>query len=293
MKQLIALPFILALITPSSAQEIPVIVDARWLYENKAKANLVILQVNALRLDYEKEHIEGARFLWPGWLAPDSPEGNYNAPDPQKATEILQGLGVSTNSHVVVCHVRNEVGPAARMFITLEHLGMKGQVSFLNGGLEAWKKQGYTVTNNLPVVKKGNFKARPTGLLVDRFYVQEKLKNGSSTLVDARLKRFYDGDPTGYPRDGHIAGAQNIPYTELLNTANFFKPADSLQHYFTPINSAKDKELVSYCFIGQSASVVYLAGRALGYSMKLYDGSMQEWSRIDECPMEKSPGKER
>lgn len=118
-----------------------------------------------------------------------------------------------------------------------------------------------------------------------------KLNTGSSTIVDARLKRFYDGEPSGYPRDGHILGAKNIPYTEMLNASNFFKPADSLQNYFTPVAPAKDKELVSYCFIGQSASIVYLAGRSLGYNMKLYDGSIQEWSRIDECPMEKSPDK--
>jgi thiosulfate/3-mercaptopyruvate sulfurtransferase len=291
MKRIVVWVISVAGFTLANAQQVPVLVDAVWLNENLSKANLVVLQVNALRLDYEKEHVAGARFLWPGWLAPDSPEGSYNAPDPAKASEILQGMGVSANSHVVICHVRNEVGPAARMFLTLEHLGLKGQVSFLNGGLEAWKKAGYPVTNELPVVKKGNFKARPEGLLVDRFYVQEKLNDSSSTIVDARLKRFYDGDPSGYPRDGHIAGAKNIPYTELINSGNFFKPADSLQQYFNPIAPTKDKELVSYCFIGQSASVVYLAGRALGYTMKLYDGSMQEWSRVDECPMEKSPGK--
>lgn len=177
------------------------------------------------------------------------------------------------------------------MFLTLEHLGLKGRVSFLNGGLDAWKKAGNPVTKDLPVVKKGNFKANPTGLLVDRFYVQDKLNTGASTIIDARLKRFYDGEPSGYPRDGHITGAKNIPYAELLNANNFFKPADSLQILFTPVAPAKDKELVSYCFVGQSASVVYLAGRALGYNMKLYDGSMQEWSRIDQCPMEKSPDK--
>ncbi|MCK6618326.1 MAG: sulfurtransferase [Cyclobacteriaceae bacterium] len=273
------------------SQNVPVLVSVQWLNENLSMPNLVILQVNALRLDYEKEHIAGARFLWPGWLAPDSPEGTYNAPDPAKATEILQGLGISSDSHVVLCHVRNEVGPAARMFLTLEHLGLKGRVSFLNGGLDAWKKAGNPVTKDLPVVKKGNFKANPTGLLVDRFYVQDKLNTGASTIIDARLKRFYDGEPSGYPRDGHITGAKNIPYAELLNANNFFKPADSLQILFTPVAPAKDKELVSYCFVGQSASVVYLAGRALGYNMKLYDGSMQEWSRIDQCPMEKSPDK--
>ena len=70
-------------------------------------------------------------------------------------------------------------------------------------------------------------------------------------------------------------------------TTNLYKPLPDLQNYFNPVAS-KDKELVVYCFIGQTASVVYMAGRMLGYNMKLYDGSMQEWSRIDSLPMEKT-----
>jgi thiosulfate/3-mercaptopyruvate sulfurtransferase len=50
----------------------------------------------------------------------------------------------------------------------------------------------------------------------------------------------------------------------------------------------KNKEVVTYCFIGQTASVIYLTGRSLGYNVKVYDGSMQEWSRIPELPMEKT-----
>jgi len=30
------------------------------------------------------------------------------------------------------------------------------------------------------------------------------------------------------------------------------------------------------------------AGRILGYNMKVYDGSMQEWSRLANLPMEKT-----
>lgn len=46
------------------------------------------------------------------------------------------------------------------------------------------------------------------------------------------------------------------------------------------------KEIVLYCFIGQTASVVYIAGRLLDYRMRLYDASLQEWSRREELPME-------
>jgi thiosulfate/3-mercaptopyruvate sulfurtransferase len=174
------------------------------------------------------------------------------------------------------------------MFMTLEHFGLNGKVSFLNGGLEAWKKAGYPVTNNPTVFKKGNFVATDNGLLVNKDYVQNALQTKSSEVIDARMKRWYDGDPTGNPRDGHITGAKNIPYPDMVDSTNSFKTAEVLTKNFTSVVPDKNKELVVYCFIGQTASVDYLAGRSLGYKMKLYDGSMQEWSRIPELPMEKT-----
>lgn len=266
-----------------------ILVTPQWVKEHQASdPKLVVLQSSFLRLDFEKEHLPGSQFLWPGWLAPDSPDGSFNAPDPAKASEILSSLGISNDSKVVLCHVRNEVSPTARMFLTLENLGLKGQVYFLNGGLEAWKKEGYPVTQEVTPPKKGKFKVTAGDLLVDKDYVKKALTSADVVIVDARMKNYYDGDPTGNPRDGHIANAKNIPYPDLLDAANLyrFKPEEKLQEYFTPVVPDKSKEIVTYCFIGQTASVVYLAGRILGYPVKLYDGSMQEWSRIPELPME-------
>lgn len=63
---------------------------------------------------------------------------------------------------------------------------------------------------------------------------------------------------------------------------------DVLEKNFSSALSGKEKEVVVYCFIGQTASVDYLVGRSLGYKMKLYDGSLQEWSRDAKLPMEKT-----
>jgi thiosulfate/3-mercaptopyruvate sulfurtransferase len=287
MKKMLPLFLLVCLSSWMKAEDKPILVSAQWLKEHLHDPGVVVLQTSFLKFDYDREHIEGSRYLWPGWLAPDSPEGAYNAPEPQKATELLRSLGISDNSHIILCHIRNEVSPTARMFLTLEHLGLAGKVSFLNGGLEAWKKEGGLVTKDAPVVKKGNVKVSPRALLVDRNYVLKTLQSDEGIVVDARMLRFYDGEATGNPRDGHIAGAKNIPYTEMVDQSNMFKPLDQLQAYFTPV-ALKEKELVTYCFIGQTASVVYMAGRMLGYKMKLYDGSLQEWSRIEELPMEKT-----
>lgn len=267
----------------------PVIVSPQWLNENIKDPDLVILYTGfVIKADYDREHIEGSRFLWPDWLAFDKPEGSMYAPDAKTATKVLQDLGINKNSKVVVCHRGTDVTIAARMFMTLEHFGLNGMVSFLNGGIEAWKKAGYAVTSTPAVFKKGNYAATVTGTLVDKDYVLNALNTKSSEVVDARAKRWYDGDPTGNPRDGHITGAKNIPFPDMVDSTSSIKPVSILQRNFTTVVPDKNKELVVYCFIGQTACVDYLVGRSLGYPMKVYDGSMQEWSRDENLPMEKT-----
>lgn len=279
--------FYFLLISGNAFAQVPVLVTPQWLNEHQHDPNLVIVQVSFLQAAYDYEHIPGARFLWPTSLAPNSPQSSYNAPDPKEAEKVLQDLGINTHSHVVICHVLGEVAPAARMFATMEQLGLYGQVSFLNGGLDAWKKAGLPVTKDIPTVTKGKFKVKPGKVtLVDKEYVLKTLKSDSHVVVDARAKNLYDGGPSGYLRNGHIAGAKNIPYQNMIDAANMFKPVDSLQKYFTPVVPNKKSEVVAYCFIGQTASVVYLAGRVMGYDMKVYDGSMQEWSWLVDLPME-------
>jgi thiosulfate/3-mercaptopyruvate sulfurtransferase len=288
MKKLVLIAtFVIASIQTYSHEKKPILVSPQWLKEHLADPDLVLLQVTFLKLDYDREHIAGAQYLWPEWLAPNSPEGSYNLPEITKATALLESYGVTDKSHIVIYHIRNEVSPAARMFLTLENFGLKGRVSFLNGGMEAWKKENLPVTNVVNTPKKGKVKLVQGDLIVNKDYVLKTLNSSSGLVVDARMKVYFDGEPTGNPRDGHITGAKNIPYTEMVNETNYFKSTDDLKSYFNPVASP-DKELVTYCFIGQTASVVYMAGRILGYNMKLYDGSLQEWSRIAELPMEKS-----
>lgn len=266
-----------------------VLVSPQWLNDNLKDPNLVILYTGfVVRSDFDKEHIEGSRFLWPEWLAFNTPEANMVYADAKKATKVLQDLGINKNSKVVVCHRGGDVTIASRMFLSLENYGLQGQVYFLNGGIEAWKRAGYPVTNQPSNFIKGNFVATDNGLLVNKNYVQNALQTQTSEVVDARLKRWYDGDPTGNPRDGHITGAKNIPYPDMIDSTNTLKSSEVLLKNFSSVIPNKDKELVVYCFIGQTASVDYLVGRSLGYKMKLYDGSMQEWSRDEKMPMEKT-----
>lgn len=289
MKNILAAVWLCAGLQFSAIAQDPIIVSPQWLQEHRQDPNLVILYTGfVVKADFDREHIEGSRFLWPEWLAYNTPDANMNAPDTKQATRVLQDLGINRDSRIVICHRGADVTIAARMFLSLEYFGLKGKVHFLNGGLEAWKKAGYPVTNKPSIFKKGNYVATVDPVLVKKEYVVQALQTGSSEVVDARLKRWYDGDITGNPRDGHITGAKNIPFPDMVDSTNRIKPIDSLQNRFVPVVPNRQKEIVLYCFIGQTACVDYLAARALGYPVKVYDGSLQEWSRDESLPMEKT-----
>jgi thiosulfate/3-mercaptopyruvate sulfurtransferase len=168
------------------AQDYPVLISPQWLHDHEKDANLVILQVNNMKIDFDDEHISNARYLWPGWLAPDSPAGAMNELDDSKAKEAIESLGISNESHVVLCHVRNEVSATARMFLSFENYGLKGRVSFLNGGVDAWKKAGYPITKEVSTFKKGKFKVKKGSFIVDKDYVLKHLHSDSVKIVDAR-----------------------------------------------------------------------------------------------------------
>jgi len=52
---------------------------------------------------------------------------------------------------------------------------------------------------------------------------------------------------------------------------------------------AEGKELVAVCRVGTRASVLYFVGRYLGLPTRLYDGSMNDWSRRG-LPIVTGPG---
>ena len=43
----------------------------------------------------------------------------------------------------------------------------------------------------------------------------------------------------------------------------------------------KGDTVITYCHVGQQATATWFAARTLGLDVKVYDGSFEEWSRLD------------
>jgi thiosulfate/3-mercaptopyruvate sulfurtransferase len=185
------------------------------------------------------------------------------------------------------------VTPTARVYFTLDYLGLGDRTSILDGGLPAWRAEGKPVTTEARESKPGKFTPRPNDkLVVDAAWVSANLHRPGVAILDARASKFYTGEEAGMmPRGGHIPSARSIPFSALVEESNNrFKSAEALRALFATANVKPGDSVATYCHIGQQASLLYFVARYLGYDAHLYDGSFEDWSHRPELPVERSPG---
>jgi thiosulfate/3-mercaptopyruvate sulfurtransferase len=272
---------------PSAEGEQPVFVSTTWLAEHMNDPSLVILHVTQYHRDYAKGHIPGARFLWVGSMAMSNPELSFELVPVAQLDTVVEGLGISNDSRIVLCGVNGNVSPVARMFATFEYLGFGGKVSILDGGFDAWKAEGRPVTKEAPKIKRASFTPHlKKDAIVDYSFVQSRLHKEGISIVDARAPQFYNGIGGGSPRTGHIPGATNIYFSTLVDSTNKMLPAAKLREMFVGAGVKEGNEVITYCHVGQTASLDYVAARSLGYNAHLYDGSFEDWSGREELPIE-------
>ena len=102
----------------------PTFVSTDWLSDHLRDSNVVVLHVAFSRPEYRLGHIPGARFLWFDWLAVSTPDASTEMPPPSQADTVMEGLGISEHSTIVLCYSGNALTTAARVFLTLSYFGL-------------------------------------------------------------------------------------------------------------------------------------------------------------------------
>jgi thiosulfate/3-mercaptopyruvate sulfurtransferase len=115
-------------------------------------------------------------------------------------------------------------------------------------------------------------------------WIKAHLEEPDVKIIDARDARSYRGI-VGQPRSGHIPNAQSLSVSTLLDSTNRLKSKAELYKAFMSVGVKPGMEVVSYCHVGQLASLVYFTARYLGYDARLYDGSFEDWSGRDDLPV--------
>ncbi|MET0395425.1 MAG: rhodanese-like domain-containing protein [Longimicrobiaceae bacterium] len=266
------------------------LVSGEWLARHLRDPGLVLLHVGE-RAEYDREHIPGARFVTLGDVSTPHPQGDdglhLQMLPAAELRERLAALGVSDGSRVVLYYGGDWVSPTTRVFFALDHAGLGAQTSVLDGGMQAWKREGRPVTAEVPRSAAGRLAARPArDLVVDAEWVRTHRGRPGVVLVDGRAAAFYDGVQAGGGRSGHIPGARSIPFTEITDERLAVRSPAELDALFRRAGAKPGDTVVGYCHIGQQATAVLFAARTLGYDVRLYDGSFEDWDRRADLPVE-------
>ena len=261
------------------------VVSAEWLSQHLNDPGLVVIHLAANRREYNNGHIPGARMWWAGALMPANPDLTSELPPLAQLDSIIESLGISDDSKVVV--YTPAVGPGVgRAYMTFEYLGFGDRVAILDGGFNGWKERGLPVSTEVPSVKRGKFTPKVnSSVVVTGDFVNANLDKAGVKILDARTPNFYNGEGGGQPRPGHVPSAGNVPFTTVIDEKGMLKSREAIAQLLADAGVKPGDRVVTYCHIGQQASLLYLAARYAGYQASLYDGSFEDWSGRPELPL--------
>ncbi|MCK5208966.1 MAG: sulfurtransferase [Cyclobacteriaceae bacterium] len=252
------------------------IISAQELAKIIKKDNVVLVSARTAS-DYKKVHITGAVHINHTDLYNEVPVKNM-LKNPGEIATILGSKGIS-ESKTIVLYDDGTGKYSGRLYWILSYLGAK-DVKILDGHMDAWKAARKPVTKNPTKIKPATFTAK-----VDKAKIatmaQVKAANGSasSVIVDARAPEEYKGAATTELRKGHIPGAVNIEFKNMMDAKGKLKSVAELQKIFDAAGVTKDKEVILYCESGVRAGIIYFTlCSALNYTkVKVYDGAYLEW----------------
>ncbi len=231
------------------------------------------------RPDFEAARLPGAVFFdLEASSDPDSPLPHM-LPSPAFFAARMGGLGVSPDDSLVVYDTVG-IRSSARAWWMFRAMGAR-DVRVLDGGLPKWLAEGRPVESG-PVAALTATTFTPSvrpELVADIDAVRTALHNGDQVL-DARAADRFAGrapEPRAGLRSGHMPGARNLPFPEILSPDGTMKQGEALAQAFRSAGVDPDRPVVTTCGSGVTAAILSLGLAVLGRPSRLYDGSWAEW----------------
>ena len=276
------------------------LVGPEWVAEHACDEGVVVLDLRASARAFQRGHIAcsvHSSFFADGWRA--ARDGvPAMLPEPAALAALVGGLGIGNDDRVVV------VGPggdalaatvATRVYWTFKVLGHDA-LSILDGGFAAFRADSSLPLDKGPAAERPprDFAAawRP-GMVATAADVAAAGEAGVA-LVDSRASDYFVGVNKARiaARAGTLPGAANVPIAWLTTPDGRFQDRDTLDLIARSAPLDGETPAIAFCNAGQMASLDwFVAHELLGNDrVRVYDGSLAEWTADPARPVERRIG---
>ena len=268
-------------------KEKQVLVSTDWLQVHLDESSLIILHVGTEEV-FDSLHIPHSQYVRARDFITTRGYLRNEIQDMDIMDSILESKGIHDQSHIVLIYEDESVIPlTARLFLTLNYAGLQDRTSVLNGGLTQWLAEDRTTTDTVFERPRGDLHLEVNKhIMTDAQGVKGYLEDPEYVILDSRPVTSYTGSYDSTEQrytGGHIEGVRNLPFDSFLSETNpwLLKEDAELMREFEKRGVDAKKTVVHSCGSGFLTCVNYLVSEHLGYRSLFYDGSFQEWEKLE------------
>ena len=272
------------LASASNASENQMLVSTAWLQDHLNDPDVVVLFIGQNRQQFDDGHIPNARFIRLDEIVDQRASVHNELPPLADLQALLEDVGVSDTSRIVLCGEGAGVF-AARAYFTLDYMGLGDHAALLDGGMEKWRAEARPISRQEQRSRKGSITPRPrldlvitTAEMRDLSYLAQHTQEYA--ILDARPAAEFVGlrRSEGVKKAGHIEGARGLYWKTLVHGQGpELLTREELEKAFKDSGVRTGQTVITYCRTGMQSSFLYFVAKYLGYRTAMYDGSVFEW----------------
>lgn len=259
------------------------IISAKSLSSYIGKENVAIVDMQSAE-DYAAGHVAGAVNLSKDDIVINVPVDNMLT-SKSKIEKLMSASGIG-NDTTVIAYDSNKMN-APRFFWTMLMYGNEN-VKVVDGGIEAIKAAGVSLTAEVPTIAPATYTAgeKQTQWLATAKDVMAQVNepDPNVVLLDVRTDKEF-------AEKGKVPSSVMYDYINNFYKDSTFKSAETTRIDYINLNMRPEKEIIMYCQTSMRAAPVFLRLYDAGYrNIKLYDGAYLEWSSNPSNPVDLPAG---